>query len=185
MDYQGMRTYRRFHQEPVPEAVLGEMMENVRIASCAKNDQPLIYTVVRSAEMVKAMQPLVKWAAALPKELGTPVEGEQPTAFVVIAKSERAVPLSDIDVGIAVNTLAATAWEHKVGSCIMASINAPKIQELLAIPEGYKVRLVLALGYPSHKSTVVELKDSLDYYLDEERNYYVPKRALEDIVAYK
>lgn len=77
MDYQGMRTYRRFHQEPVPEAVLGEMMENVRIASCAKNDQPLIYTVVRSAEMVKAMQPLVKWAAALPKELGTPVEGEQ------------------------------------------------------------------------------------------------------------
>lgn len=57
MDYQGMRTYRRFHQEPVPEAVLGEMMENVRIASCAKNDQPLIYTVVRSAEMVKAMQP--------------------------------------------------------------------------------------------------------------------------------
>ena len=45
--------------------------------------------------------------------------------------------------------------------------------------------LVLALGYPSHKSTVVELKDSLDYYLDEERNYYVPKRALEDIVTYK
>ena len=32
MDYQGMRTYRRFHQEPVPEAVLGEMMENVRLA---------------------------------------------------------------------------------------------------------------------------------------------------------
>ena len=58
MDYQGMRTYRRFLQEPVPEAVLGEMMENVRIASCAKNDQPLIYTVVRSPELVKAMQPL-------------------------------------------------------------------------------------------------------------------------------
>ena len=33
--------------------------------------------------------------------------------------------------------------------------------------------------------TVVELQDSLDYYLDEERNYYVPKRALEDIVTYK
>lgn len=185
MDYQGMRTYRRFLQEPVPDEVLGEMIENVRIASCAKNDQPLIYTVVKSVEMVKAMQPLVKWAAALPKELGTPVDGEQPTAFVVIAKSEKAVPLSDIDVGIAVNTLAATAWEHNVGSCIMASINGPKIQELLAIPEGYKVRLALALGYPSHKSTVVELKDSLDYYLDEDRNYYVPKRALEDIVTYK
>ena len=24
MDYQGMRTYRRFHQEPVPEAVPGK-----------------------------------------------------------------------------------------------------------------------------------------------------------------
>ena len=55
----------------------------------------------------------------------------------------------------------------------------------MAISEGYKVRLVLALGYPSHKSTVVELKDSLDYYLDAERNYYVPKRALEDIVTYR
>lgn len=185
MDYQGMRSYRRFLQQPVPDEVLEEMMENVRIANCAKNDQPLIYTVVKSAAMVEAVQPLLKWAAALPEELGTPKEGEQPTAFVVIAKSEKAVPLSDIDAGIAVNTLAATAWEHRVGSCIIASVNAPKLQELLTIPDGYRVRLVLALGYPSHKSTIVELKDSLNYYLDEQRNYYVPKRSLEDIVTYK
>jgi nitroreductase len=183
---QGCRTYRRFLQEPVEEAVIREMLENARIASSARNDQPLYYYAVTSPEKVRAMQPLVKWAASLPPELGTPKAGEQPTAFLVMVKKAGANAFSDVDVGIAMHTLALTAWSHGIGSCMMGAINIPEIRKLFDVPEEDQIRLVLALGKPSHTSTVVPVgpDGSTDYYLDEARNYYVPKRAFEDIVRF-
>ena len=182
----GCRTYRRFMQEPVDEAVIREALENARIGSSGANAQPLYYYAVTSPEMVKAMQPLVKWAAYLPPELGTPKEDERSTAFIVVVKKAKAIPFSDVDVGIAVNTIALTAWSHGIGSCIMGAINIEKIRELFSIPEEDQIRLVLALGKPSHTSTIVPVKEdgSIKYYLDEDRNYYVPKRAFEDIVQF-
>ena len=67
----------------------------------------------------------------------------------------------------------------------MGAVNKGGIARLLDIPqEDEEVKLVLALGKPAHKSTVVDVPESgkLAYYLDDERNYYVPKRALADIV---
>ena len=58
--YVGCRTYRRFTQEPVPEAVVREALENARIASAGKNAQSLRYIAVTSPEGVRDMQPLVK-----------------------------------------------------------------------------------------------------------------------------
>ncbi|MBQ5522104.1 MAG: nitroreductase, partial [Oscillospiraceae bacterium] len=71
-------------------------------------------------------------------------------------------------------------------SCIMGAINIEKIRELFGIPEEDQIRLVLALGKPSHTSTIVPVKEdeSIKYYLDEDRNYYVPKRSFEDIVQF-
>ena len=182
---QGCRTYRRFLQEPVEEAVIREMLENARIASSARNDQPLYYYAVTSPEKVRAMQPLVKWAASLPPELGTPKAGEQPTAFLVMVKQAGANAFSDVDVGIAMHTLALTAWSHGIGSCMMGAINRPEIAKLLGVDAADTVHLAVALGYPAHKSTVVPLKDGQkNYWRDENGDYSVPKYSLEEIVRY-
>ena len=180
------RTYRRFLQEPVEESVIREALDNARIGSNGANLQPLIYYAVTSEEMVKKMQPLLKWARALPPELGTPKEGEQPTAFIVMVKKANAIAFADVDVGIAAHTIALTAWSHGVGSCLLGAINIPEIRKLLSVPEEDQIRLVIALGKPAHTSTVVPLGEDgkTDYYLDEERNYYVPKRAFEDVVTF-
>jgi len=182
----GCRTYRRFTQEPVPEEVLRQALDNARTANCSANAQPLRYVVVSSPDMVAKMQPLVKWAAMLPPELGTPKEGEQPTAFVAISKTSGANPFSDIDLGLSAHALIATAWEAGVGSCLMGSIMKKSITELLEIPEDEELRIVIALGYPSHESTLVDVPadGSLAYYLDDERNYYVPKRPMEEIARF-
>ncbi len=182
----GCRTYRRFLQEPVDEAVIREALDNARIGSSGANLQPLYYYAVTSEEKVKKMQPLLKWAKALPPELGTPKEGEQPVAFIVIVKKANAISFADVDVGIAVNTITLSAWEHGVGSCIMGAINIPQIRDLLDIPEEDQIRLVIALGKPAHTSTIVPVGEdgNTDYYLDEERNYYVPKRPFEEVVTF-
>ncbi len=182
----GCRTYRRFLQEPVEESVIREALENARTGSSAANGQPLYYYAVTGTETVKAMQPLVKWAAALPPELGTPKENEQPTAFVVVVKKANANPFADVDVGIAAHTIALTAWSHGVGSCLMGSINISGIRKLLDIPGEDTVRLVIALGKPAHTSMLVPVSadGSTKYYLDEKKNYCVPKRSFEDVVHF-
>ncbi len=184
--YLGCRTYRRYTQEAVPESVIREALENARIASCGKNAQTLRYIAVTSPEGVRDMQPLVKWAAALPPEIGTPREGEQPTAFILGIKTPESVPFSDVDVGSAVNTIVTTCWGYGVGSCLMGAINIPKIRERFGIAEEDTLRLAIALGYPAHRSTIVELPEdgSIHYYVDEQRDYYVPKRAFDEIVSF-
>ena len=181
--YEGCRTYRRFSQDPVPENVIGEILSNLRARSSARNGQILKFYVIQSPEKVGKMQPLVKWAGALPPEIGTPKQGEQPTAFVVITKPENAGGFSDVDVGIAADTIALTAWNHGFGSCMMGAINTKEIGKLLELPEGESVRLAIALGRPAHKSTIVDVPEdgSLNYYVDGERDYYVPKKTVAEI----
>ncbi len=184
--YVGCRTYRRFTQEPVPESVLRACLENARIASAGKNAQTLAYICVKSPEAVAKMQPLVRWAGALPPEIGTPKAGEQPTAFIVIVKKAGSSPIVDIDVGISANTIVTTAWESGVGSCMMYSVDRLRIAELLGVDAADTVFLVVALGYPAHKSTIVPVPESgsISYYVDDKRDYYVPKRAFDDVVRF-
>ena len=88
-----------------------------------------------------------------------------------------------MDVGLALGSLTAAAWTHGVGSCIMGAIDRPALTELLALPEGLRLCYMVALGYPAHKSHVVTMQDnSVKYYLDENRDYCVPKRSMDEVL---
>jgi nitroreductase len=181
------RTYRKFTQEEIPEEILMELMENVRIVSSAMNGQVLRYVLVKDSDLVAKMQPMIHWAAALPKELGTPKAGEQPTAFILVCKEGKGNAWADIDVGIAVRNIALNAMSHGIGSAILGAVEFPKVTELLKTPENWNPRLLIALGYPGVESRIVEVPESgsIKYYLDENRNYCVPKRKLGDILVVK
>lgn len=184
--YDGCRSYRRFEQREVPQEVLHELMECARKRSSGMNAQPLRYVVVSSPDTVRRVQPCLRWAAKLPREIGTPKEGEQPTAFVVVLGPAKPSTITGIDTGIALDTMAITAWAHGVGSCIVMSVDREALAGVVTVPEGFVIGPVLALGYPTHKSTVVEPdeKHGLDYYVDSDRNYYVPKRPANEVITY-
>ena len=80
------RTYRRFQQKAVPAAVVDDILEAARIASCGANRQTLKYLVVQSPEQVDKVNGLVHWAAYLPPEQGTPKPEERPTLFVAVCR---------------------------------------------------------------------------------------------------
>lgn len=179
------RSYRSFKQDPVPEDVIADMMEDVRIASSAANLMPLRYVVVRDPENVEKMQDLVGWAGYL-KGAGTPQKGHQPVLFIAMTEAEGAGAFADVDLGIAAHTLATAAWEKGIGSCILGNIKRDQIKELLDIPEADNLRLVMAFGIPDHQAEVVDMKDGdVKYWRDENGDYHVPKRPLEEIVRYK
>lgn len=177
------RTYRRFAQRAVPHEILTEAVDAARMASCGANRQTVRYIVVESADAVAAVQPLVHWAAYLPPEQGTPKADELPTAFIAVLQDDDLPGASDVDVGLALGSLTAAAWAHGVGSCIMGAIDRPALKELLALPGGVRLCYMVALGYPTHESHLVEMQDgSVKYYLDADRNYCVPKRGMDEVL---
>lgn len=180
------RTYRRFEQRPVAPEILTEAVDAARIASCGANRQTVRYIIVESADAVSAVQPLVHWAAYLPPEQGAPKPDELPTAYIAILQDDNLPGASDVDVGLALGSLTAAAWAHGVGSCIMGAINRPALTELLALPEGVRLCYMVALGYPTHESHLVSMQDGdVKYYLDDNRDFCVPKRGMEEVLLKK
>ena len=54
------RTYRRFAQKAVPQDVVEDIIEAVRLSSCGANRQAVRLVVVNRPEDVARVQPLVK-----------------------------------------------------------------------------------------------------------------------------
>ena len=110
------RTYRRFAQKPVPQDVVDDIVEAVRLSSCGANRQALRLVVVQSPEMVAKVQPLVKWAAYLPPEQGMPKADETPTLYVAVLQDSSASGDLSTDTGIALANMTLAAWDKGVGS---------------------------------------------------------------------
>lgn len=185
--YTGNRTYRRFLQKPVAEEDLVSIMENVRLSHCGNNRQRLTFEVISDPAVCARMAELVTYAASLPREIGQPKKGEEAMAYIVIVRPSENYATADVDVGIAADVICASAWEKGIGSCMMMNFNVTKVNELLEMGEGKTARLVISLGYPAHKSTVVDLPEdgNTAYFVDEDVNYYVPKRPLSDFVKFR
>ena len=180
------RTYRRFAQKPVPQDVVEDMVEALRLSSCGSNRQAVKLLVVQSPELVAKVHPLVKWAGYLPPEQGTPKADEQPVMYLAVVQDSAIPGDLNTDTGIALANITLAAWDKGVGSCIMGAINKPALTRLLGIEEPQKLAFMVAFGYPAHKAGIVPLTEQtgVKYYLDENRDYCVPKRSREEIARY-
>ena len=173
------RTYRRFDQsKPIPGEALDAVMEAARLSSSASNKQQLRFVVVKSEALVERIFPFTHWAAMLPKELGQPKDGEHPVLFIVPTyESSEKGKWTEVDLGLAEANMTLAAAAFGIGSCILANIEREPIRAALDIPASSEIATIMAFGYPTHASHIVPVKDgSVKYYLDEKKDYCVPKR---------
>lgn len=180
------RTYRRFAQKEISEEIRQEILLSARYASSAANRQPLSYVVVKDADKVATVFEQTKWAGYLPSEQGQPKEAERPVLFIGVVQNLDINPSCDTDAGLAIANMTLTAWYHGVGSCIIGACNKEELSKMFGLTKEQKLHTVIAFGYPTHESLIedAEKEGDIKYYLDENNNYVVPKRKLEDIVTY-
>lgn len=180
------RTYRRFEQKRVSQEIIDEILMAARLASSAANKQPLRYIVIKDEDKVANVFEYTKWGGALPPELGQPKEGERPVLFIAVVQDSILNPDCDTDAGLAIGNMTLAAWNRGVGSCIIGACNKEKLSKMFALNENQKLHTVVAFGYPSHTSNLVDLEkgQAFKYYLDDNKDYVVPKRKLEDVVSY-
>lgn len=180
------RTYRRFEQRAVGQEVVDEILLAARYASSAANKQPLSYIVVQDAAKVAEVFGYTRWAGALPPELGQPKENERPVLFIAVVKNLDINKNCDTDAGLAISNMTLAAWDRGVGSCIIGACDKVSLTKIFGLTENQELHTVVAFGYPAHASHIVDVEDPAEvkYYLDEKKDYMVPKRKLEDVVRY-
>ncbi len=181
------RSYRGYApSRKVTREELAGFVDCARLSPSSVNAQPLKYYLASSEEDTAKLQPLTKWAAALP-DITLPHPGKCPPAFIVICQD---TAISDAptrflrDVGIAAQTILLAATEAGLGGCMIGNFNARAVSEALQLNDTLRPMLLVAIGKPDETVVLTEAAagGSVQYYRDENDVHYVPKRRLEDIL---
>lgn len=176
------RSIRQFRQKEIPGEHLRDCIEMARRAPSAANIQPLEYILVSAPDPVAKIFPLLRWAGYIQPE-GNPRENRYPTAYIVVlVNTQIAKKWYRHDVGAAVENILLTAWTYGIGSCWLASVEREQLRELLAIPPGYGIDSIIALGYPDETPVVEESSGDIKYWKDAQDRLHVPKRPLDVIL---
>ena len=178
------RSIRRFYEEaPVDRETLRELVDLARHSPSGANIQPLRYILICEPERNARIFPLLSWAGYL-KEWPGPVEGERPSAYIVILGDKRLRQTFDVDHGIASQSILLGATERGLGGCIIATIQRREMRAMLGLEEHHEILLVLALGKPKEKVVIEKVGPDGDikYWRDAEQVHHVPKRSLDDLI---
>jgi nitroreductase len=179
------RTYRRFDQSiSVSMDTLRELVDLARLSGSAGNKQPLKYILSCDSLKNAVIFEHLAWAGYLPDWPG-PVEGERPSAYILMLGDKQINTSFDFDNGIAAQSILLGAVEKGLGGCMIGSIQRAKLREALNIPERYELLLVIALGRPVETVILEKVGNNGDikYWRDGIGGHHVPKRSLDDIIV--
>lgn len=178
------RSYRRFFEdEQVERDTLIDLVDLARVSASGRNLQPLKYFISNDAALNAKIFPTLAWAGYL-KEWDGPVDGERPSAYIVMMEDTSLGHGMVHDQGIASQTILLGAVEKGLGGCIIASVKKDELAQLLGLPDHLKIALVLALGKPKEVVLIDEMPADGDvkYWRDGQEQHHVPKRALGEVL---
>lgn len=178
------RSIRRFDQsQPVAIETLRELVNLARLSPSGANLQPLKYYLSNDPEKNAVIYENLAWAGYL-KEWPGPVEGERPTAYIIVLGDSTISKSFGCDHGIAAQTIMLGAADLGLGGCMIGSVKRAELAANLHLPQQFEILLVLALGKPVEQVVVETIGEdgSVRYWRDEQQVHHVPKRKLEEII---
>ena len=152
------KSVRSYAYKPVEDEKLGAIMEAVRLAPSASNQQEWRFVIVRDPEKIKKLASYGSDQAFIK---------QSPVVIVACAQTDGHLmrcgqPCYTIDVAIALDHLTLAAVELGLGTCWIGSFDENKVKEILGIPEKVRVVEIMPLGYPVDPSTVEKNRLPLD-----------------------
>ena len=150
------RSIRSFRPDPVRREDILYCLDAARLSPSSLNCQPWRFVVLddpqlknRAASYIS--NPLLKsnlHARQAPVLIAV-VSGLSENPNPLYRTAVKKFGMYQYDLGAAVQTLCLAAADLGLGSCIMSTIrNKKQLQDLLGIPQGQEICLVVALGYP-------------------------------------
>lgn len=177
------RSYRRFEQGVrISREELVELVDTARMTPSGANRQPLRYRLVNDPAVCADVYQTLGWAGYL-KDWDGPVEGERPSAYIVLLAGENVS--SATDEGIVAQTLLLGAVAKGYGGCMLGNVKRDALAKVLDLPAGMAIKLVVALGKPKEEIILDEIRADGDikYYREPNQVHHVPKIALDDLIV--
>lgn len=180
------RSVRRFvESERISEDFLKELVALLPYCSSARNAQPLKYRLVTDAGECAALFPALAWAGYY-KDWAGPEAGERPAAYLVQCLDTELGAIADVDSGIQLQALTLGAAAEGISCCCIKAFDARMAAEVLALPEGMKPLLVIALGKAAEQVKIVSIENGdFRYFRDADDTQCVPKRSAESLIINK
>ncbi len=178
------RSYRRFDAtKSVDIETLVDLIDMARLTPPARNGLTLKNMPINSETACSKVFPTLAWAGYL-KDWPGPDEGERPTAYIVVLHDKTLGALSQVDAGIASQTINLAAVERGLGCCIIAAVNRSELAQCIGIDtERFDIVHVIAIGHPTEKVVIEQMRaNDIKYWHDEKQVHHVPKRSLNDII---
>jgi nitroreductase len=179
------RSYRRFHQSHRIELdTLRELVDLARLSAAAGNLQPLKYILSNEEKKNGKIFQHLAWAGYL-RDWPGPIEGERPSAYLIVLGDRRITKSFGCDHGIACQNIMLASVERGLGGCMIGAINRQGLRKGLDIPDHFEILLVLALGKPKETVVLDEVGSdgNIKYWRDSDGVHHVPKRKLDDIIV--
>ena len=129
------RDTRAYIDKPLPEEALNRILQAGRMAGSSKNTQPCRFLLLRDPQRKAQLAACGQFAQHLPAA----------AAAIAICLPHTG---SDFDAGRAAQNIMLAAWAQGIASCPCSMHDQPCAVSTLGLPEGYRVVVVLALGYP-------------------------------------
>ncbi|MCD6436237.1 MAG: nitroreductase family protein [Clostridiales bacterium] len=178
------RSYRRFYQnEKIGKDVLLELIDLARLSSSGKNIQALKYILSYSEETNEKVFKNLKWAGYL-KDWDGPIDGEKPSAYIIMLLDLELTNYCYWDHGIAAQSILLGATELNIGGCMFGAIDKVNLAKDFDIDPRYEIKMVIALGKPKENVILDEIGENggIKYWRDDDKTHHVPKRKLEDLI---
>jgi len=178
------RSYRRFFQETeITLEELKKMVEAARLSPSSRNVQPIKFFVNNNREVNTKIFPNLGWAGYL-KDWDGPMEGERPSAYIILLHDKSVSATYSCDNGIFAQSILLQAVDLGFGGCMIGTFKKEPLTKLLRLPNNLEIILVIALGKPKETVIVEDMKDGdVKYWRDENQNHHVPKRTLDELIV--
>ena len=139
---------RKYKDTPLPDSDLQTILKAAQLAQSAANRQPWEFIVVTDKAQLEKLVDTGHWPGRPPQSSMITA----PTVIICLANPELSRPVGPfngflVDLAIAIENMALTAWEMGIGSCWIGAFQEDKVKTILNVPENLRVVSLLTLGY--------------------------------------
>ncbi len=132
------RTVRSFKPDPVPDHVIGKILEAARLAPSSRNLQPWHFIVIKDRQMLQTIGGIATSGAFV---------ADAPMAIAVAMHN---ADRPELDAGRTLQQMELVAWDEGLGTCFVGLRVADqnqRVKDLLGIPADVELITVLPFGY--------------------------------------
>ena len=174
------RSIRRYQQTPVPVQTLYDLADVGRLYASVANLQPIGFAVVSQKANTDAVFESLNWAMYL-KDFRIEPEHRPPAYLLLLTEGRKDAAF---DAGGAAATVMLAAKARGLDTCCLGIARSESLRDHLGLTEPWVPAYAIAVGFGAQKSRAVPFEGTVQYWLDENGDFCVPKKSLNDVLIF-